>query len=156
MGSISHYVDTESLWDARALGSDTQIPETELLKGIPEQYQSMILQESEKFSDTAALVLRDQLLQDLENNSITDNMAWYAQFGYGALVIATDPLTFAAAGPAAKTGQTVITTNRAWQISRVIGGKSIIKGSPTAAKLTCVGIRRCRRGFDIQRAQFIW
>ncbi len=134
--SVANVADTENLWSARRHGADAKIPETELVKGVPDQYHSLILQESEKYNDTAALVLRDQLQSDIENNKIFDNMEWYAQFGYGALSLVADPLTFAPAGMVAKGGQAIVNTNRAWQVARVIGGKEIVAGSAGGAKLT--------------------
>lgn len=136
MGSVSNVADTELLFDARKYGTDTELPDEELVKGLPDQYHAQILQQAERYNDTAALVLRDQLIEDIANNKQFDNMEWYAQFGYGALALVADPTSIVAAAPAVKVGQGVINMNRAWQTARHIGGKSIITGSPAGAKLT--------------------
>ncbi len=136
MGSVSNVADTELLFDARKYGTDTELPDEELVKGLPDQYHAQILQQAERYNDTAALVLRDQLIEDIANNKQFDNMEWYAQFGYGALALVADPTSIVAAAPAIKVGQGVINMNRAWQTARYIGGKSIINGSPAGAKLT--------------------
>lgn len=136
MGSVSNVADTELLFDARKYGTDTELPDEELVKGLPDQYHAQILQQAERYNDTAALVLRDQLIEDIANNKQFDNMEWYAQFGYGALALVADPTSILAAAPAVKVGQGVINMNRAWQTARHIGGKSIIAGSPAGAKLT--------------------
>lgn len=135
MGSVANVADTELLFDARKYGGDTELPEEELLKGVPEQYHTQILEESVKWNDTAALVLRDQLIEDIAENKQFNDMSWYAQFGFGALALVADPTSIIAAAPAAKAGYGVIQANKAWQTARVIGGKSIISGSPHAAKL---------------------
>lgn len=135
LGSVSNLTDIEMMYDARRLGSDTEIPEQELLKGVPDQYHSVVLQEASRYNDHAALTLRNQLLEDIANNKVFDNMEWYAQLGYGALAVVADPLTLLPAAPVAKGGQAIVATNRAWQTARVVGGKSIVPGSATGSKL---------------------
>ena len=126
LGSVSNSMDTERLWDTRRLGDNTGIPEGELVKGLPEQYHAVILSEANKHNDNSALLLRDQLIDDIENNRVFDNMEWYAQLGYGALAVIADPLALTVAAPVAKAGQAVNYGVRAWTQSRLIRNSALM------------------------------
>jgi len=120
LGSVSNLSDTEELWRARQHGSDYNVPETELVKGLPSQYHKTILTEAANGNTHSALVMRDQLLEDISNNKVFDDMEWYAQLGYGALAIVADPLAVVPAGGLAKIGTAVNTGVKAWTTSRLI------------------------------------
>lgn len=135
LSSTSNGADMDALWNKRIHGSTFELPEGELTKGVSEKYKSLVLQEATKYNTEAALVMRDQIIEDESNSAEFDDMPLYAQFGYGAAVIIADPLTLIPAGSIARAGKGVIAANKAWQMSRVVGGKSAISGSSTLAKL---------------------
>lgn len=134
--SVSNSMDSDNLWNKRVHGTSFELPVEELTKGVPDKYKSMVLQEASKYNTEAALVMRDQIIDDVENQSQFDSMPIYAQFGYGATAIIADPLSILPLGAVAKVGQGINKANKAWQLSRVISGKSVITGSKTAAALT--------------------
>lgn len=137
MGSVAAMTDLDNLWRVRLHGDDDfKVPKDELLKGVPKQHHATILNEATRTNDEAALMLRDQLIEDVELNKSWDNMPLYAQFGYGALAMLGDPLSYAPLGVAAKAGKGIMDANKAWQMSRVIKGKSPITGSNTMATMT--------------------
>lgn len=137
MGSVSAMTDLDNLWRVRLHGDDDfKVPKEELLKGVPKQHHATILNEATRTNEEAALMLRDQLVEDVELNKSWDNMPLYAQFGYGALAMIGDPLSYAPLGVAAKAGKGVMDANKAWQMSRVIKGKSPIANSDTMATMT--------------------
>lgn len=137
MGSVAAMTDLDNLWRVRLHGDDDfTVPKEELLKGVPKEHHATILTEAARTNEEAALMLRDQLLEDIDLNKKWDNMPLYAQFGYGALAMAGDPLSYAPLGVAAKAGKGIMDANKAWQMSRVIKGKSPITGSNTMATMT--------------------
>ena len=132
---VANITDTTELWSAQRLESTSDFTNEELLRGVPEEYHSTVLQQAADYNDDAAMVFKDQLINDIENNRKFDNMPVHAQLGYGAIAMVVSPTTLLAAGPIVKGGQAVMATNKAWQVSRVIAGKGVVKGSNTTAKM---------------------
>ena len=135
LNSVANFSDAGSLWSYRTHGKDIGVPEDELVAGVPEAYQSIIMEEATKYNDQAALLLRDQLKEDIENNKVFDNMEWYAQIGYGASALIVDPLTLVPGAAFSKTGQAGVTGVRLWQAKRILNGASAIKHADTIATL---------------------
>lgn len=146
--SVSNLADTELLWASRRLGEDAEIPEEELLRGVPENFHTAVLEEATKYNDQAALVLRDQLIEDTENNRIFDNLEWYAQFGYGALATITDPLAIAAATPIGKGGQAIMTGVKAWTRNRAIRNTALMATWATGGALEGAAVNTPRLSGD--------
>lgn len=126
LGSVSNLTDMEMMWDARRLGNDFDVPETELVKGLPEQYHATVVAEAAKHNDQSALLLRDQLIEDIANNRVFDNMEWYAQLGYGAAALIVDPLTLVPVAPIAKGGQAINAGVKTWTASRAIHNTALM------------------------------
>lgn len=126
LSSVSNLTDTDMMYDTRRLGTDFDVPQTELVKGLPDQYHSTILTEASEYNDESALLLRDQLLDDIANQRVFDNMEWYAQFGYGAMAVIADPLTIAAVGPVSTAGRAVNAGVRSWTANRVVQNTALM------------------------------
>jgi len=126
LGSASNLADMEMLWDSRRLGTDFDVPQEELTKGLPEQYHATILAEASKYNDQSAIMLRDQLMDDIQNNRVFENMEWYAQLGYGAASIIVDPLTLLTAGPVIKTSQSINAGVKLWTSNRLIRNTALM------------------------------
>ncbi len=122
----SNAVDTDALYDSRRLGKNFDVPINELTKGVPEQFHSLVLQEAAKYNDQSGLLMRDQLIEDIQNNKVFDDMEWYAQLGYGALAIITDPTALVGAGVVAKGGQAINNSIRAWTTNRTVRNTALI------------------------------
>jgi hypothetical protein len=135
LNTVSNKADIETMWDARLYGSDLDVSEADLVAGVPEQYHSAVLTEASKYNDYAALVYKDQLLEDIKNDRQFSNMEWYAQFGYGAAAIIADPVTLMSGGPLAKIGTTAVGATRTWQASRALAGKGTVAGAEKMASL---------------------
>ena len=134
-GSVANLMDTDLLWNKRTYGSNFDVPEGELTKGLPDKYKSLVLQEATDNNTESALIMRDQLIEDVANQRDFDDMPIYAQFGYSIPAVLADPLTLVPAGSLLRAGKGVVNANKAWQMSRVIAGKGAISGSNTMAKL---------------------
>ncbi len=116
----SNGVEADKLWDTRRLGEDFEVPKEELTKGVPEQYHSMLYQEANRYNDQSALLLRDQLIEDIGNNKIFDNLEWYAQFGYGLLGTISDPTSIVGGSVIAKGGYNAVNTVRAYTTNKAV------------------------------------
>ncbi len=122
MNSLSNSIDAQKLNLARKNKTEYNIPKHQLTKGLEEKYHSVIMEEVDKYGEAAGLVLRDQLVDDVENERIVDNMEWYAQIGYGALAVIADPLTLIPAAGVAKGIQAADRATTMYQISKGIEG----------------------------------
>lgn len=87
--------DRMELADARAYGKDVDVDESVYTAGIPAKYLPMIQEEASQRGSYAAQMLGKQLLEDIEDDRLFDNLAWYEQLGYGGLAMIVDPLTVA-------------------------------------------------------------
>ena len=122
MNSLSNSIDAQKLNMARKNKKEYDIPKQQLTKGLDEKYHHVIMEEVDKYGEAAGLVLRDQLADDLENERVFDNMAWYAQIGYGAMAVIADPLTLVPAAGVAKGVQAADRATKMYQISKGIEG----------------------------------
>lgn len=129
-----NWTDARSLEAARQSKEELEVPDNVLIDGIPKEFQTVVLDEKSKHGGVAALTLKEQLINDINNKTIMDNLEWYAQLGYGAVGYLADPTTFVVAGGAMKVGQVAASTTR--KASTMLG-----KTLPsTAAKLTEWGV----------------
>lgn len=126
LGSVSNLTDMEMMWDSRRLGTDFDVPQAELVKGLPDQYHATVIAEASKYNDQSALLIRDQLIDDIQNNRVFDNMEWYAQLGYGAAALIVDPLTLIPAVPIVKGGQAINAGVKTWTASRAIQNTALM------------------------------
>lgn len=126
LSSVSNLTDMEMMWDSRRLGTDFDVPQAELVKGLPDQYHATVISEASEYNDQSALLLRDQLIDDIQNNRVFDNMEWYAQLGYGAAALIVDPLTLIPAVPIAKGGQAINAGVKTWTASRAIQNTALM------------------------------
>lgn len=122
MNSISNTHDTLELNYARQNRKDYDVPDTMLTSGLDPRFQSAIFEEVDNYGEAAGLVLKDQLIKDIENKTVMDNMEWYAQIGYGGLAMLADPLAIVPAAPIAKGTQAAIQGVRMYQLGNAIQG----------------------------------
>ena len=127
---LINWSDSDKLEAARRAKDDIEVPDSILTDGIPKEFQAVVLDEKYKHGGVAALTLRDQLIEDVQNKTIMDNLEWYEQLGYTAAGFLADPTTYVAAGGAMKVGSAVASTAR--RASLLTGSKL----PRTAAKLT--------------------
>lgn len=104
LSPLVNYGDRVNLHAARNTSTKVDVPDEVLLEGLPEEFQVAILSEKSTHGSTAALVLSDQIKDDIKNNTIMDSLDWYAQLGYSAVGFLSDPTTYIAAGGAIKAG----------------------------------------------------
>lgn len=98
--------------------------DAELTDGVPVEFVTVLMDERYKHGDTAALVLKQQIQQDVQNNTILDNLEWYSQLGYGVLQAVVDPTTYVGGAVGYKAGVNLSkVTNKAAQYL----GKSVPK-----------------------------
>lgn len=126
LGSVSQMIDLKELWGARNQGMAIDVPKQELTKGTPEQYHTQILLEAENYNEQSALIMRDQIIEDVENNRQFDNLPLYAQFGYGLGAMVVDPLVILPAAPLAKAGQAVNAAVRGWTKSKALRNTAVL------------------------------
>jgi hypothetical protein len=119
-------------------GVEQELPDSVLLQDVPPQYQSMVLSEADQNGDLAGYTLKQQLLVDLENNTLWDNMALYEQLGYGVLAFGIDPLTLAGVGVGKAVHGSTVATNLAAQSGR-LQATALAAGKPWAATGVKVG-----------------
>jgi hypothetical protein len=106
--SMANTTDIEVLNGVRQMTNQTYtVPEAVLTDDIPEMYHATLIQEQLKYGDAAAMLKKEQLQSDINNNRILEDMPWYAQLGYGVLGLAIDPLTWATGGVTAEVGAAV-------------------------------------------------
>lgn len=104
LNTLINYNDKNNLEAARASKEELDVPDTVLVEMLPTEFQSLVLNEKYENGGVAAITLREQLLEDIANNTIMDNMEWYEQLGYSAASLAIDPTTYAAGGVGVKVG----------------------------------------------------
>lgn len=114
LNSIAQLMDMSAEWEAQRYGQNG-IPRELLLKDVPEAYHADILLAAEEYNDDTALVVRDNILEDIHNNSIYDSMPWYAQLGFGAVAVIADPLTIIPAVGVAEATVGATRSIRGWQ-----------------------------------------
>jgi hypothetical protein len=119
-------------------GVEQELPDSVLLQDVPPQYQSMVLSEADQNGDLAGYTLKQQLLVDLENNTLWDNMALYEQLGYGVLAFGIDPLTLAGVGVGKAVHGSTVATKLAAQSGR-LQATALAAGKPWAATGVKVG-----------------
>lgn len=94
--TVSNVIDTEEMiWAGAVQDDDIEIPEQQYLANVPVQYHDAIRNTYETRGATAAIVQRDQTIQDVEDHEVFDDLSWYAQFGYGAVATIVDPTALA-------------------------------------------------------------
>ena len=126
LNTVSNASDMRDLFAAREHDKDIKAEENDLLNAVPAAYHEMVLTEAETHNTTSALVLREQLLEDIKNNTLFDNMAWYEQLGYGAVATIVDPTTLVAGGVVFKGVKAAGLTQKAWATGRVGGATAAL------------------------------
>ena len=121
-GSLSNNADTQSLWTQRSHGTDVDVSDSELVKGVAPQFHASILAEADKYNNQSALTMRDQLIEDIDNKAVFDNMEWYAQLGYGAGAFILDPQNLMIGGAIGKATTVPINAARAWKLNKALRG----------------------------------
>lgn len=82
----------QDLENARKFTDDSfDVPDAELLKGVPDQYHSVIMQEAAEYGDDAALQRRDNLLHDLQNAEDMGNMPLATQIATAIPAVLLSP-----------------------------------------------------------------
>ncbi|APD18155.1 hypothetical protein [Vibrio phage JSF7] len=76
----------------------------ELTDGVPPEFILPLMDERNKYGDVAALVLKQQIQEDVANNTILDNLEWYSAIGYGVLQAVVDPTTYVGGAVGYKVG----------------------------------------------------
>lgn len=133
---VSDAMDGKELWVSRQNKAELEVEDSVLTQGVPPEYHAQIMAEALEYSPRSALVMRDQLIEDIENNKQFNDMSVVSQFGYGAAATIINPLTLVPAGGIAKLGKAAVDTTKYWQVSRLIAGKATVSGAATVAKLT--------------------
>jgi len=123
--SVAQKADSNALDFARTNKTEYDMPKEQITKGVSPQYHSKLMLEAAEYGGASALVMRDQLIEDTENNAAFDDLPFYAQFGYGALAILADPLTILPAAPIAKGVQLADKATKMYQISKGIEGSRL-------------------------------
>lgn len=103
-GLVSNAMDYTEVSSARHQGVALEVSDEELLKRVPAEFQNSILEERDSYGSHAALVYRNQLMQDLENNRTLDSAGMVAGMGYSVLALVADPTSLVPMGAAAKAG----------------------------------------------------
>lgn len=116
--SVAQKADSNALSFARSNRTEYDMPKEQITKGTLEKYHGKLMLEAAEYGGASALVMRDQLIEDVENNADFDDLPFYAQFGYGALAILADPLTIIPAAPIAKGVQLADKATKMYQISK--------------------------------------
>ena len=122
MGSIANYDKSQELQAARMNKQTYDVPVEQLIKDVPEKYKAKVHEEADKYGTAAGLELRDQIVEDVANEKQFDDMAWYAQIGYGGLTMLTDPLSWVAGAPIAKGVQATNKGIQMYQLGNAIQG----------------------------------
>ena len=123
--SVAQKADSNALDFARTNRTEYDMPKEQITKGVSPQYHSKLMLEAAEYGGASALVMRDQLIEDVENNAAFDDLPFYAQFGYGALAILPDPLTVLPAAPIAKLVQLANKATKMYQISKGTEGSRL-------------------------------
>ena len=147
--------DRMELNDARAYGKSIEVDESVYTAGIPNQYLPMLQEEANNRGGYAAQILGKQLLEDIENNRLFDNLAWYEQLGYGAFAMLADPTTLVTGGGVkaiqgsamgmkmAAKSRAMQATAKPWQATGIKYGTSSVKwGTAGAVEETVAGAVR--------------
>jgi len=96
MAGLASLSQSDELTSARMNKEDYDIPVEEFTRGVEDpKFHTKILAEVDEYGEAAGLMIRDQIIEDIANNKVTDNMPLYAQVGYGALAMVADPFTYA-------------------------------------------------------------
>lgn len=147
--------DRMELNDARAYGKSIEVDESVYTAGVPNQYLPMLQEEANNRGGYAAQILGKQLLEDIENNRLFDNLAWYEQLGYGGLAMLADPTTLVTGGGVkaiqgsamgmkmAAKSRAMQATAKPWQATGIKYGTSSVKwGTAGAVEETVAGAVR--------------
>lgn len=124
--SIAQLSDIKDEWRARKHGANG-VQREQLLKDVPQYFHEEILNAAEEYNDDTALVVRNNLMEDLEDNKVFDSMPWYAQIGYGAPAALLDPM---AVIPGVGVGKAAVQSVRAVRTWQTVGAfKNLAIGS---------------------------
>lgn len=94
--TVSNIIDTdEMIWAGAVEDDDVDVSEQDYLANVPVQYHDGIRHTYETKGATAAIVERDQTIQDVADHTVFDNLPLYAQFGYGTVAALADPTALA-------------------------------------------------------------
>lgn len=133
-GTLSNVNDAFKLNSARMMDIDVDVSDDKLLSGIPEDMHYKILEEKASGNGYSAMMLRDQLLEDLKSDKIMDRTGTVAQFGYGLAAVALDPTTWIGGAGAAKAGV------KAGQLAYNAAARGLL--SAGAARSTAINVAR--------------
>lgn len=86
--------DVMEINNARRRKAELDVPDDVLVHNLPTDFRAMVMEERNKNGGAAAMILRKQIRDDIDNNTIFDNLAWYEAIGYGAVGLALDPTTW--------------------------------------------------------------
>ena len=119
--TVSHSGDMGNLWRAKKFGdTEETISDKELLKDVPPAFHAKILEERDTGTVAGALMKKEQLLEDIQNQTVFDKAEWYEQLFTGGLAMIVDPLTLTGGAVVAKGAQGVTAATKAAGISNVI------------------------------------
>ncbi len=118
---VSHSGDMGNLWRVKKFGdTEETISDKELLKDVPPAFHVKILEERDTGTVAGALMKKEQLLEDIQNQTVFDKAEWYEQLLTGGLAMLLDPLTLTGGAVVAKGAQGVAAATKAAGISSVI------------------------------------
>jgi len=84
----------QDLTNARLYGDgEFDVPDEELIRGLPPQWHDKVMQEAEKYGDDAALQYRDNLTTSLENAEAMSEMPLITQIATAIPALLLSPLT---------------------------------------------------------------
>lgn len=104
--------DSRELELARRSKAELDVPDEVLTDGIPPEFATVVLNEKSKYGGSAAMILKEQIREDVANRNITNDLDWYAQLGYTAGGFLLDPTTYLAGAGAIKVGAQVANATR--------------------------------------------
>ena len=138
--SISNFKDTLDLSKARSHTKDYDLPKEQITKGVDPKYHSKLIEEADEYGGASALIMRDQMIEDVANNTIIDNLPWYSQIGYGIPVMLADPLAVIPAAGIAKGIAAFGKATSTFQGTRLWAQSQAFTNTSKAAAWTAAGI----------------
>lgn len=128
MNTFINFDQANQLEAARKVKSEINVSDSQLVDALPAEFHALVLDENFKFGSTAAITLKEQLLEDIKNNTIMDNLEWYETLGYGVAQAVVDPTTYIGAAGGVAVGANA--SKVAAKSARLLG-KSLPKEADT-------------------------
>lgn len=104
MNTFINFDQARQMEAARKTKNQVDVTDSQLVDTLPVEFHSVVLDENYKNGGTAALTLKEQLLEDIKNNTIMDNLEWYETLGYSIGQAALDPTTYVGGAAGIKIG----------------------------------------------------